>query len=136
MDYLREGIHLRGFAQIDPLVAYKNEAFTLFQDLMNSVWADFARMVYNVEVTVEGENGDGPLPDQAPRAGGVGALEYSGGTLADQPTAYGGEPYEAANLEEEPVAVPQRKLDATEQLGRNDPCWCGSGKKFKKCHGA
>jgi preprotein translocase subunit SecA len=136
MDYLREGIHLRGFAQIDPLVAYKNEAFTLFQDLMNSVWADFARMVYNVEVTVEGENGDGPLPDQAPRGGGVGALEYSGGTLADQPTAYGGEPYEAANLEEEPVAVPQRKLDATEQLGRNDPCWCGSGKKFKKCHGA
>ena len=43
MDYLREGIHLRGFAQIEPLVAYKNEAFTLFQDLMNSIWSDFAR---------------------------------------------------------------------------------------------
>ena len=48
MDYLREGIHLRGFAQIDPLVAYKNEAFTLFGDLMNSVWADYARMIFNV----------------------------------------------------------------------------------------
>ena len=54
MDYLREGIHLRGFAQIEPLVAYKNEAFTLFQDLMNTIWSDFARMIYNVEVEIEG----------------------------------------------------------------------------------
>ena len=58
MDYLREGIHLRGFAQIEPLVAYKNEAFTLFDDLMNSIWADFARMIYNVEVEVQGPDGD------------------------------------------------------------------------------
>ena len=69
MDYLREGIHLRGFAQIDPLVAYKNEGFSLFQDLMNSIWSDFARMVYNVEVEVEGSNGDGPLPGQPARGG-------------------------------------------------------------------
>ena len=54
MDYLREGIHLRGFAQIDPLVAYKNEAFTLFGDLMNSVWTDFARMIFNVQVERRG----------------------------------------------------------------------------------
>ena len=54
MDYLREGIHLRGFAQIEPLVAYKNEAFTLFEDLMNTIWSDFARMIYNVEVEVAG----------------------------------------------------------------------------------
>src|SRR3954465_12536804 len=56
MDYLREGIHLRGFAQIEPLVAYKNEAFTLFQDLMNTIWSDFARMIFNVNVQIEGEN--------------------------------------------------------------------------------
>ena len=56
-DYLREGIHLRGFAQIEPIVAYKNEAFTFFQDLMNTIWSDFARMIYNVEVQIEGENG-------------------------------------------------------------------------------
>ena len=62
MDYLREGIHLRGFAQIDPLVAYKNEAFTLFGDLMNSVWTDYARMIFNVQVNVEGENGGGTPP--------------------------------------------------------------------------
>ncbi len=59
MDYLREGIHLRGFAQIEPLVAYKNEAFELFRDLMNSIWGDFARMIFHVEVTFEGENGSG-----------------------------------------------------------------------------
>ena len=85
MDYLREGIHLRGFAQIEPIIAYKNEAFTLFQDLMNTIWADFARMIYNVEVRIEGENG---VPAQ--QAGGAAAaLQYSGGTMEDQPSAYG-----------------------------------------------
>ena len=139
MDYLREGIHLRGFAQIEPLVAYKNEAFTLFEDLMNSIWSDFARMIFNVEVEVQGGNGDGPpaeTPWEAPpppQAGGLGALAYSGGTAEDQPSAYGapGEP-----PGEEPAYVQQRRVDEHEQLGRNDPCWCGSGKKFKKCHGA
>ena len=101
MDYLREGIHLRGFAQIEPLVAYKNEAFTLFDDLMNSIWADFARMIYNVEVEVQGPNGEaveqGPPPEWTPTpqmTSGMGALAYCGGTLEDQPTAYGepGEP--------------------------------------------
>src|SRR5689334_25053543 len=69
MDYLREGIHLRGFAQIEPLVAYKNEAFTLFQDLMNSIWGDFARMVFNVEVEIEGEEGLPPQPGGNGRGG-------------------------------------------------------------------
>jgi preprotein translocase subunit SecA len=145
MDYLREGIHLRGFAQIDPLVAYKNEAFTLFQDLMNSIWSDFARMIYNVEVEVEGENGqrEGAVPRQpAPgTATAATAFSYSGGTLEDQPTAYGaggdGVGVEVEEEEPEPVqVVEQRRVDEHQQLGRNDPCWCGSGKKFKKCHGA
>ncbi len=145
MDYLREGIHLRGFAQIDPLVAYKNEAFTLFQDLMNSIWSDFARMVFNVEVQVEGENGSaqGPVPTPAAAGATGGApLNYSGGTLDDQPSPYGGDGYgvEADPDEPQPVLasapVQQRRLEADEQVGRNEPCWCGSGKKFKKCHGA
>ena len=54
MDYLREGIHLRGFAQIDPLVAYKNEGFDMFTGLMNSIWEEFARYIFVVEVEVEG----------------------------------------------------------------------------------
>ena len=53
MDYLREGIHLRGFAQSDPLVEYKNEGFTLFRDLMNSIWEDFGRYIFHVEVEIE-----------------------------------------------------------------------------------
>jgi preprotein translocase subunit SecA len=133
MDYLREGIHLRGFAQIDPLVAYKNEGFTLFEDLMHSIWSDFARMVFNVQVEVETANGDGPIPEQ--RAGGAATatLQYSGGTEDDQPTAYpeGDEPQAAGG-----TVVEQRRVDEHAQLGRNDPCWCGSGKKYKKCHGA
>jgi preprotein translocase subunit SecA len=137
MDYLREGIHLRGFAQIDPLVAYKNEGFTLFQDLMNSIWSDFARMVYNVQVEVEGGNGGAPLPDQRRQPGGAAMLEYSGGTEEDQPSAYGGEGYGVdADEPHAATAVEQRRLDEHDQLGRNDPCWCGSGKKYKKCHGA
>jgi preprotein translocase subunit SecA len=135
MDYLREGIHLRGFAQIEPLVAYKNEAFTLFEDLMNSIWADFARMIYHVELQIEAENGQGPGELAAPpqqSGSGLGALAYSGGSMEDQPSAYG---VEAGEPHEMPV-VQQRRVDEHASLGRNDPCWCGSGKKFKKCHGA
>jgi preprotein translocase subunit SecA len=130
MDYLREGIHLRGFAQIEPIIAYKNEAFTLFQDLMNTIWADFARMIYNVEVRVEGENGAADAVPQ--QQGGPAALQYSGGTLDDQPSVYEDEGEELAVA---PV-IQQRRVEENEQLGRNDPCWCGSGKKYKKCHGA
>src|SRR4051794_20456844 len=127
MDYLREGIHLRGFAQIEPLVAYKNEAFTLFDDLMNSIWADFARMIYNVEVEIQGDGAQleqGPPPSWEPPpqvSGGMGALAYSGGTMEDQPTAYGqpGEP--PAPVDEVPV-VAQRRNDEHANLGRNDPC--------------
>ncbi|HEY4449998.1 MAG TPA: preprotein translocase subunit SecA [Solirubrobacteraceae bacterium] len=150
MDYLREGIHLRGFAQIDPLVAYKNEAFTLFGDLMNSVWTDFARMIFNVQVNVEGENGGG-APAPAFAAGGsstrAGRVSYSGGhsaagagALAAAAAAAGaaGQTFgeeDGAEMEALPV-VEQRVVDDEHQTGRNDPCWCGSGKKFKKCHGA
>jgi len=148
MDYLREGIHLRGFAQIDPLVAYKNEAFSLFGDLMNSVWTDFARMIFNVQVNVEGENGGGaPAPAFAASGSSTrsGRVSYSGGhsavgagalaaaaAAAGTQQAYAGEDAEAEAM---PV-VEQRILDDEHQVGRNDPCWCGSGKKYKKCHGA
>src|SRR5438046_1103292 len=88
MDYLREGIHLRGFAQIDPLVAYKNEAFELFRDLMNTIWSDFARMIFHVEVEVEGANGNGAGQySPATSTGGARQITYSGGEGATQPSA-------------------------------------------------
>jgi preprotein translocase subunit SecA len=145
MDYLREGIHLRGFAQIEPLVAYKNEAFELFRDLMNSVWGDFARMIFHVEVTVEGENGGAPQPPARRAAtgsstGGGRNVSYSGGGTA-QPSALAMAAASAGAAEgyadeEAPAPVEQRRVTPDEQIGRNDPCWCGSGKKYKKCHGA
>jgi preprotein translocase subunit SecA len=158
MDYLREGIHLRGFAQIDPLVAYKNEAFTLFGDLMNTVWSDYARMIFNVQVNVDGPPAPNGGPAQAPfpAAGSStrsGRVSYSGGHSAagagamaaaaanaglssgSAQGAFGGEM--SAEAEAMPMpAVEQRVLGDEQQVGRNDPCWCGSGKKFKKCHGA
>jgi preprotein translocase subunit SecA len=150
MDYLREGIHLRGFAQIDPLVAYKNEAYELFGDLMNTIWADFARMIFHVEVEIEGDGGvpDAPVPSYSPGGSTTagGRVSYSGGVGTTQPSALnaaaagglaGGAVAEAEPEEGLlPPVVQQRQLDEHEQIGRNDPCWCGSGRKFKKCHGA
>jgi preprotein translocase subunit SecA len=150
MDYLREGIGLRGLAQVDPLIAYKNEGFELFQDLMNTIWADFARMIFNVEIEYEADGEpEQAVPDPAEASAsnwvGGGGLTYSSGSstatalgaLAGSdaaPAALG--VAEAPEPREEPGSnVTQRRVDAIDQIGRNDPCWCGSGKKFKKCHG-
>ncbi len=147
MDYLQQGIHLRGFAQIEPLVAYKNEAFELFRDLMNSVWEDFARLIFHVEITLTDENGAPPPPPRSrpspasSSATGGGRVSYSGGTMLSGSSAIaaaaGAEPdYGYEEPPEPPAPVQQRIVAEDEQIGRNDPCWCGSGKKYKKCHGA
>jgi preprotein translocase subunit SecA len=154
MDYLREGIHLRGFAQIDPLVAYKNEGYEMFTELMNNVWEEFARYIFHVEVAVEEEEQQrGPAWGMSGASmSSTGAYSYAGGTAADQPSALdqaaqnvgGAVPagvaqaaeYAAEATAEVPPQVETRRLDEHEKIGRNDPCWCGSGKKFKKCHGS
>ena len=140
MDYLREGIHLRGFAQIDPLVAYKNEGFYALpgpdeHDLVGLRAHDLQRRGRGGGR--ERRSGEALGPRAGSSTGGA-TFSYSGGTLDDQPSAYGGEGY---GVEDERGAssravVQQRRVDEHEQIGRNDPCWCGSGKKFKKCHGA
>jgi preprotein translocase subunit SecA len=146
MDYLREGIHLRGFAQIDPLVAYKNEGYEMFRELMNSIWEEFARVIFHVEVTVEPADFE-PEPAQPATP-----VSYSGGGDA-QPsalqqastqaaaggvaTAAGAAEPQAGNGLAGGDPNPTTKVnDEHENIGRNDPCWCGSGKKYKKCHGA
>ena len=165
MDYLREGIHLRGFAQIEPLVAYKNEAFELFRDLMNTIWGDFTRMIFNVQVTLQDPADlQPPPPPRRPSAAsssatGGGRVTYSGGTgmpagaqaiaaaaaeagavgapgMIGMPGVMPGVPGGGVPVQEQaPPAVVQRRVEEPEP-GRNDPCWCGSGKKYKKCHGA
>jgi preprotein translocase subunit SecA len=155
MDYLREGIHLRGFAQIEPLVAYKNEGFTLFQDLMNTIWADFARMVFNVEVQIDTGEEQQPAPQEViPQSTTSNSSWTSGGFTYSGSASSTMAPYSAMTTDPDAAAlaagsavdepaveddgaprVEQRRVDAIDQIGRNDPCWCGSGKKFKKCHG-
>ncbi len=142
MDYLREGIHLRGFAQIDPLVAYKNEGYTMFEELMHAIWDEFSKLIFRAEIQIEGGNG-------AESAYQPTALAYSGGTLEAQPSALEGVAVatggagavdvaaaEAAGPSNGGEVVETVVKDEHDKLGRNDPCWCGSGKKYKKCHGA
>ena len=120
MDYLREGIHLRGFAQIEPIVAYKNEAYTLFRDLMQSIWSDFARMIFNVEVEVQQEDGGEPqrYTPRSSSSTSSGSVSYSGPAQAQQgalalaaaagPVEQGVEAYEDGELEEGELAHTRR----------------------------
>ena len=145
MDYLREGIHLRGFAQIDPLVAYKNEGYSMFEELMHAIWDEFAKLVFRAEIEVQ--------PDQAGPVAAVNGegetttLAYSGGTMENQPSALQEVATTTGAAASDVVAaqgaspgngevVETVVNDEKESIGRNDPCWCGSGKKYKKCHGA
>ncbi|CAN5190151.1 preprotein translocase subunit SecA [soil metagenome] len=147
MDYLREGIHLRGFAQIDPLVAYKNEGFRMFEELMASIWQEFARAIFHVEVNIEPEERERM---EAERSSAPQNVNYSGGTEEGQPSALRDAAAQAspAAAATAAAAVPGSQgqpqsvenpgtvvKSENEKLGRNDPCWCGSGKKFKNCHG-
>jgi preprotein translocase subunit SecA len=156
MDYLREGIHLRGFAQIDPLVAYKNEGYTMFRELMHAIWEEYARLIFHVQVEVTPAQAEqmfrpaeeprrvqyaGGGPDQpsalnqAGAAATVGAatgVAESGDGAAGAPGPAGAA---AGGAEADPITGTVVRADS-EKIGRNDPCWCGSGKKYKKCHGA
>jgi preprotein translocase subunit SecA len=113
MDHLRDGIHLRAMAQQDPLVAWQREGFAMFENLLNSVDDDFVRYITHIEAIVEPANDN--------------ALE---GAVTN---------VDAAPVESSKVANPSgpapKTTPAKEKIGRNDPCFCGSGKKFKQCHG-
>ena len=111
MEHFKEGIGLRAFGQKDPLVEYKNEAFQAFQELLNDIQFDIASTVFRVQLVNEP-----PKPPPPPR-------QVMGPTRAVEPMAGGG------NGGTNPAQQPAGKI------GRNDPCYCGSGKKYKKCHG-
>jgi len=118
VDDLREGIGLRGYGQRDPLVEYKNEAFSMFERLMAAMESDIVHRIFKVQVQLSpGSNGGNTnkIPE----------------TLLPQETKLTKEAKRARTNEEtvQKTVVNQKKV-----LGRNDPCWCGSGKKWKKCH--
>jgi preprotein translocase subunit SecA len=116
MDHLKEGINLRGYGQRDPLQEYKKEAFELFEELMQQLEADVVEKVFTVQIARQEDverlqERQRPQPQQMVMSGG--------GTTAA-----------AASTQRR--AQPARQ---EEKIGRNDPCPCGSGKKYKKCHG-
>jgi len=160
MDQLKEGIGLRGYAQQDPLVAYKRESYDMFEAMMFKFQEDTVRFLFRMQIL--GPNGEpvggppprprGPVPPAPPVAS------------AAQPPTLEAAPREISiatrqpsttidALEKEFQRKKQRELEAAsrsgggdssqpaqrrtgEKVGRNDPCPCGSGKKYKKCHGA
>jgi preprotein translocase subunit SecA len=134
MDYLQEGINLRAMGQKDPLVEWQREGFDMFEAMMGAVEDDFVRYVFHLQVVKEQE----PEPQRPRRLQYSAAEDPVGGAEALRQTAVaeraaGGLVDEEAVMEEEmPVQAPVR---VEKTPGRNDPCYCGSGKKFKFCHG-
>jgi preprotein translocase subunit SecA len=112
MDHLRDGIGLRGYGQKDPLIEYKREGYDLFAGMMERIKSDTIERLFLVQAVREGERSAPPPP------------------VLSRP-----QPKLTLNRGEEPVSAPTvHRTD--DKVGRNDPCPCGSGKKYKKCHGA
>ena len=158
MDHLKEGIGLRGYAQQDPLVAYKKESFDMFEAMMLKFQEDTVRFLFRMQII--GPDGQpvnvAPEPRrEVPAAPPVASAELSADAAQPReiaiPTRQPSTTIDA--LEKEFHRKKQRELAvasragageasqptqriAGDKVGRNDPCPCGSGKKFKKCHGA
>jgi preprotein translocase subunit SecA len=133
MDYLREGVHLRSMAQKDPLVEYRHEGHLMFQELSTEVRQEVVSLLFHAEVQPndvaaleqDGWDGDGDFAYQHESLAGADAIAAAGAVTAGE---IGG----GATA----VATKQRVASDWDKVGRNDPCPCGSGKKYKKCHGA
>ena len=116
LDHLRQGIHLRGYAQKNPKQEYKREAFELFQMLLDLVRVEVTRLLVTVQVRTE------DVQETAPQ-------------VAVQNVQYHHADYEEALAAAAENSPPPSPLRAGQKIGRNDPCPCGSGKKYKQCHG-
>ena len=127
MDYLRKGIHLRGYAQKDPKQEYKREAFEMFTDLLDHIKYEVTRILFRVQVRQEEDIQAMDQQMQAPRE-----LHYEHAEVSALEESYNPE---ATVPEQSPVAPAQPFIREGDKVGRNDPCPCGSGKKFKQCHG-
>lgn len=130
LDYLRQGIHLRGYAQKQPKQEYKREAFELFSSMLDSIKRQVTQLLVLVRVETQAE------VDAAEKAAEEAAHR------AAQNVQYHHADYNDANASAEPTNTENAEGGATQpfvregvKIGRNDPCWCGSGKKFKQCHG-
>ncbi|MCY1376014.1 Protein translocase subunit SecA [compost metagenome] len=123
LDYLRQGIHLRGYAQKQPKQEYKREAFVLFGQLLDTVKNDVTRVLMNVRVQ-SAEQMAQAAEQLEERAEQIANVTYTAPTETGEATTVGA----AASAAPRPAGDVPR-------VGRNDPCPCGSGKKYKQCHG-
>ncbi len=119
VDHLKEGIGLRGYGQRDPLIEYKKESFEIFQEMMERIQDRVVKYLWKTEVVVERE-GESPREAQRPQRA------ITPQKPKQQPMYFSG------SAGAEPLTVKRKEA----KVGRNDPCPCGSGKKYKKCHGA
>jgi preprotein translocase subunit SecA len=138
MDYLKTGIGLRGYGQRDPLVEYKEEAHKAFGAMTAALYEDFLRTLLRLQIAIQ------EIPEEAPQPR-QNKMSYSnpeenlGPQQGSVPTARqapaGGQAPEGKEVAK-PQTYVKDKDDPWANVGRNDPCPCGSGKKYKKCHGA
>ncbi len=143
MEYLREGIHLRAMAQKDPLSEYRSEGHALFQELTSTIREEVLRFLFHLEI--EREQAEELHPAAAGDGRGNGNLVYEHESLSGSQAiqAATASPVAAAAVgavapaaaAATPAVTQQRTASEWDRVGRNDPCPCGSGKKFKKCHG-
>jgi preprotein translocase subunit SecA len=127
MDHLRHGIHLRGYAQKNPKQEYKRESFTLFSELLDSIKRDSIRVLSHVQVRREDPiEEEARLRQEAEALAARMQFQHDEAPGLEQPEVLG---------EEVDVALAQTPVRNDQKLGRNELCWCGSGKKFKHCHG-
>ncbi len=132
MDYLRDGIHLRAMAQKDPLVEYRAEGHAMFEELGGVIREEVVLTLFHAQIQVEPEQlepqqGNGNLVYEHETSAGADVISAAGSSTGSVGTSFAAQGGGTATA----TAVNEHK-----DLGRNDPCWCGSGKKFKKCHGA
>jgi len=132
LDQLRNAIQYRAYGQKDPLIEYKREAFEMFEDLMRDMQATFTERFLKVQVSAEPPRRPPPPPPTAPSRG---TDDLFAPPPAAAPAAGGGPPARPSlNSSAGPLRAPPAATAG--EVGRNDPCPCGSGKKYKKCHGA
>ncbi len=128
LDHLRQGIHLRGYAQKNPKQEYKREAFELFSGMLDRVRDDVLRVLMTVRIQTQEEIEQAEA--EAARAAQMQNVQYQHTDYAEA-NSDEGEPQRRAVAQEHPGTL----RNAAPKIGRNDPCPCGSGKKFKHCHG-
>jgi preprotein translocase subunit SecA len=136
MDYLREGVHLRSFAQKDPLVEYRAEGHAMFEELGGLIREEVLLLLFHAQLEPQEAE---ELSRSDDVDGGGFAYEHESLAGADAIAAAGGGAAGGAvatMLGGGGAVATQRVTSDRDKIGRNDPCWCGSGKKYKKCHGA